>query len=153
MMIIKRIILFTCFSFLGSMSACAVQTCDSDYDSGKTVVYIINADENATSEQYADWSHYLNEFSASQGKDYVFKKVTSQKLEGIFENAAAYKKPYSMIFIKKGRPNLFHEGAIVEPQVYQYVYLFLQGKPVDPPYLAQFSPDEIKLQFKTCNHK
>lgn len=51
-----------------------------DLESGKSVVLIINADEKSKSEQYADWSHYLNEFSSDVGNNYVFHKISNVKL-------------------------------------------------------------------------
>lgn len=122
-----------------------------DLESGKSVVLIINADEKSKSEQYADWSHYLNEFSSDVGNNYVFHKISNVKLNKMILNGEKYKENYSMIFMKKGKPSYFYSGPIVEPQVYKFVKLTYLGKPIKPKYLNQFSPEEVKIEFKKCD--
>ncbi len=122
-----------------------------DLESGKSVVLIINADEKSKSEQYADWSHYLNEFTSEVGNNYVFHKVSTGKLKKIILNSERFKENYSMLFMKKGMPSYFYSGPIVEPQVYKFVQLSYLGKPIKPKYLNQFSPEEVKIEFKKCN--
>lgn len=56
-----------------------------------------------------------------------------------------------MIFMKKGKPSYFYSGPIVEPQVYKFVKLTYLGKPIKPKYLNQFSPEEVKIEFKKCD--
>lgn len=128
---------------------------DNEYikelEAGKSVVLIINADESSKSEQYADWSHYLNAFTSDVGNSYVFHKVSTRKLKNIILNSENFREDYSMLFMKKGMPSFFYGGPIVEPQVYQFVKLTYLGKPIKPEYLKQFSPEEVNIEFKKCN--
>ena len=122
-----------------------------DIESGKSVVLIINATEKSKSEQYADWSHYLNEFSSKVGNSYVFHKISDSKLKKVILNGEKFSENYSMIFMKKGKPSYFYSGPIVEPQVYKFVRLTYLDKPIKPKYLNQFSPEEVKIEFKKCD--
>jgi len=122
-----------------------------ELESGKSVVLIINADEKSKSEQYADWSHYLNEFSSDVGDNYVFHKISTDKLNKIILNGEKFKENYSMIFMKKGKPSYFYRGPIVASQVYKFIHLSYSGKPIKPKYLKQFSPEEVKIKFKKCD--
>ena len=134
-----------------SFSVYAEHGFKKDLGSGKSVVLIINANEKSKSEQYADWSHYLNEFSSKVGKDYTFHKLSADKLKNIILNGEKFKENYSMIFMKKGKPSYFYSGPIVEPQVYKFVQLSYSGKPIKPKYLNQFSPEKVNIKFKKCN--
>lgn len=143
--------IFVFLLILISFSVYADHGFKKDLDSGKSVVLIINANEKSKSEQYADWSHYLNEFSSKVANNYVFHKLSTDKLKNIILDSEKFKENYSMIFMKKGKPSYFYSGPIVEPQVYKFVQLSYSGKPIKPEYLKQFAPEEIKLEFKKCN--
>jgi len=119
-----------------------------ELDSGKVVVFIINMPKRSESELYADWSHYLNQFSSEVGKEYVFHQVSKNKLKDLIQDSEKYSKAYSMIFMKKDKSSYFYNGPIVESQVYQFVRLAYQGKPIEPEYLNQFSPQEVNIKFK-----
>jgi len=121
-----------------------------ELNAGKTIVFIIDAAENRQSEQYADWSHYLNQFSSNNAKTYAFHKISTDKLKHLIHNSDKFITPYSTIFMKKGKPSYFHEGPVVEPQVYRFIALTYAGKPVKPEYLLQFAPDEVSIKFKSC---
>ncbi len=121
-----------------------------ELETGKTVVFIINADEKSKSEQYADWSHYLNEFSSEVADSFVFHKISGVELKKIIKNANNFKENYSMLFMKKGKPSYFYSGPILEPQVYKFVKLKYLNKPIKPKYLNQFSPDEVKIRLRKC---
>lgn len=142
---------FTFVLVLISSSVFADHEFIEDLELGKSVVLIINADEKSKSEQYADWSHYLNEFSSEVGNNYVYHKISTTKLNEIILNGEKFKENYSMIFMKKGKPSYFYSGPIVEPQVYKFVKLTYLGKPIKPKYLNQFSPEEVKIEFKKCD--
>ena len=139
---------FTFLLFFFSLTACADNTFEKELASGKSIVLIINADLKSKSEQYADWSHYLNQFSSNVGKDFVFHHISKNMINELVKNGDRFNKSYSMIFIKKGKPSYFYEGPIVEPQVYKYVKLSYSGKPIKPKYLNQFSPDKVNVEFK-----
>jgi len=143
--------IFTFLFIVISVPVFADHKFKKELEAGKAVVLIINALEKSKSEQYADWSHYLNEFSSKVGKNYVFHKVSTEKLNKIIVNADKFTKSYSMIFMKKGKPQYFYSGPIVEPQVYKFVQLSFSDKPIKPKYLNQFSPEEVNVEFKKCN--
>jgi len=121
-----------------------------ELDAGKAVVLIINAAENSKSELYADWSYNLNQFSSEVGDAYVFHKISKNKLNKLIYDSTKYSNSYSMFFMKKGHPSYFYDGPIVESQVYKFMNLTYQGKPIKPDYLTQFSPDEVVVKFKEC---
>lgn len=142
---------FTLALILISSSVFADHEFVKELESGKSVVLIINADEKSKSEQYADWSHYLNEFSSKVAKEYVFHKMSGSKLKKIILNGEKFKENYSMLFMKKGKPSYFYSGPIVEPQVYKFVQLTYSGKSIKPKYLNQFSPEEVNIEFIKCD--
>ena len=115
-----------------------------DLAADKVVVVIVNADETSDSEQYADWSHYLNEFAASVSDGFAFHKVTTD--EGSLKSCPpGYREPYSMIFMRRGGNSFVYEGPILEPQVYEYVRRAYRGEPI-PGEIRAFRPDEVPGQ-------
>ena len=146
---LKSIFIFLFFTI--SLPTFADLKFEKELESGKAVVLIINAVVKPESEQYADWSNYLNQFSSDVGKGYVFHKLSMDKLNKLVINADKFNKNYSMIFMKKGKPSYFYKGPIVEPQVYKFVQLTYSGKPIKPKYLNQFSPKKVSIKFKKCN--
>ena len=122
----------------------------SDLRNGKAVVLIINGKENQESEQYADWSYYLNDFANTVGDEYVFHKLNTTSLMNLIESAKSYTKAYSMIFMKQGKNTYFYNGPIVEPQVYEYVQLNYSSQTV-PKHLHQFAPEAVVVQFRHCD--
>lgn len=143
--------IFVFILILTSSSIFADYKIKKELESGKSVVLIINADEKSESEQYADWSHYLNEFSSEVGNNYFFHKISTAKLNKIILKGEKFKENYSMVFMKKGKPSYFYSGPILEPQVYKFVKLTYLGKPIKPKYLNQFSPKEVKIELKKCD--
>ena len=131
-----------------SSSAIADINLKKEIASGVAIVLVINANEKDESEQYADWSHYLNQFGKDVGTSYVFHKVSSPQLDKLIVGKKEYHEKYSMIFIKKNKPTYFNKGAILEPQIYEYMKLKYEGKTISPEHLNQFSPSEIKLKLK-----
>lgn len=143
---------FFIFLFMGiSLPAFSCNPFDKELNAGKAIVFIIDGAENTQSEQYADWSHYLNQFSSDNTKTYVFHKISKDKLKGIIHNADKYNTPYSMIFMKNGKPDYFYEGPVIEPQIYRFIELTYEGKPVKPEYLLQYAPDKVSIKFKKCD--
>lgn len=146
---LKSIFIF--LFFIISLPTFADHKFEKELESGKAVVLIINAVVKPESEQYADWSHYLNQFSSDVGKSYVFHKLSMDKLNKLVLNADKFNKNYSMIFMKKGKPSYFYKGPIVEPQVYKFVQLTYLGEPIKPKHLKQFAPKEVNIELKKCN--
>lgn len=142
------IIVSALFTFGCSENVLAEFDLKKELASGVAVVLIINANEDANSEQYADWSHYLNQFSIKVGNKYIFHKVSSKGLNKLIVSQKEFYEEYSMIFIKKGQPTYFNQGAILEPQVYEFVKLSYAGKPIEPKYLEQFSPKKLNIKVK-----
>ena len=134
--------------YIVSISCSAKNDVIRELNAGKAVVLIINAKVDNKSEQYADWAHYLNQFSSNVGTDYVFHKLSIDKLNKLIVNADQYSKNYSIIFMKEGKPSFFYNGAIVEPQVYKFIQLTYLGKEIKPKYLKQFSPKQVNVEFK-----
>jgi len=56
-----------------------------------------------------------------------------------------------MIFMKNGKPDYFYEGPVIEPQIYRFIELTYEGKPVKPEYLLQYAPDKVSIKFKKCD--
>ena len=119
------------------------------FEDNRVVVLIIHDNGDHESESYADWAEYLNDFASSHTEDYRLIKLTQESLTRLIDEADRYIAPYSMVFLKEGRPSLFYEGPIVEPQTYQYVELFYAGREI-PAHLSQFAPLEVEVRLKTC---
>lgn len=116
----------------------------------QTVILIINGLGNHESEQYADWAHYLNEFyNSSHSEEFAYFNVSAASLSTMIEDGQQFATSYSMIFMKNGRPSLFHEGPILEPQAYEYVDLFYAQQAI-PAHLHQFAPVETDIRLKGC---
>lgn len=150
---IKAISLFTFFIAVFSSNVFAGINLSKELSSDKVVVLVINANEHNKSEQYADWSHYLNQFSRDVGNKYIFHKISSKRLGELIENSGKFEEKYSIIFMQKNKPSYFYKGAILEPQVYEYIKLSFEGKPIEPEYLKQFAPQKVKIKLKKCHHK
>ncbi len=106
------------------------------------IAVIVNIDGNSTSEQYADWSHYLNEFAQEVGSEFVFYKLREINVK--FKTIKP--EPYSILFFKKGQPAYFYQGAITEPQVYQFIRLRYSNEDI-PGFLHQFSPTQVSAAW------
>ncbi len=139
------------FIFFFSAPAYSNQKSDINRDlrNGKVIVLIINSTENQESEQYADWSYYLNEFAAAVDDKYSFHKLNTKSLMDLVEGAGVYRKAYSIIFMKQKNATYFYNGPILEPQVYEYIQLAYSKKPI-PKHLNSFSPEKIVIQFRQC---
>ncbi|VAW63242.1 hypothetical protein MNBD_GAMMA10-1658 [hydrothermal vent metagenome] len=151
---LKKILLNLFSSFLCLCNSLPVLSCNQyakELNAGKAVVFIINSIESTQDEQYADWSHYLNQFSTDNTRTYTFHKISKDKLSQVIHNSDKFNTPYSMIFMKNDRPSYFYEGPVIEPQVYRFIALTYKGEPIKPEYLTQFSPDEVSVKFKKCD--
>lgn len=119
-----------------------------DQITNTSIFLIINSEGDSESEQYADWSHYLNQFASEAGKSFVFHKVTTDDLKKFVHDPNKYTNDFSMIFLKNGKPTFFYNGPILEPQVYKFVELTYLGKPIKPEYLTQFAPQEVIIKLR-----
>lgn len=70
-----------------------------------------------SSEQYADWSVYLNDFAASKGTEYAFHPSKDEFNALLERNGLSALDEYT-VFMKKGKATYYYDGVIVEPMVY-----------------------------------
>lgn len=101
--------------------------------------------QDKTSEQYADWAAYLNEFSSSKPDTYRFYKTNVAFNKKLNKHKANIENSYTL-FLKKGKPDYFYEGVIVEMAVYMTVDFAYTGKPLTPMHEA-FLPVEIDIKI------
>ena len=118
---------------------------ENELNQGKTVIIYKMPNQDKTSEQYADWSANLNDFSSSKANTYRFHKSTTAFDKQLSRHKANLPDSYT-VFLKKDKPGYFYEGVIVEMAVYMTVDFAYTGKPLSPMHEA-FLPDEIDLEF------
>ena len=90
---------------------------DKSIIQGKTVIVYQMKNMDTTTEQYADWSAYLNDFMKEKSDNYKAfsaNKAFNTKLSKIKINTD---NSYT-VFFKKGKPTYYYDDVIVEPMVY-----------------------------------
>ena len=105
------------------------------------VIYQMENDYNTT-EQYADWAYYLNDFASERRASYQFhqsNRVVNDKLNRQKINTDG---SYTL-FIKEGEASYFYPDVILEPVVYLAVDQAYAGD-IDNDSQG-FLPDEIKF--------
>jgi len=93
---------------------------DKSIKQGKTVIVYQMKNIDKTTEQYADWSAYLNDFmkeKANSYKAYSANKAFNTKLSKIKTNTD---RSYT-VFLKREKPTYYYDDVIVEPSVYDAV--------------------------------
>ncbi|MCW8935351.1 MAG: hypothetical protein OQK98_11560 [Gammaproteobacteria bacterium] len=117
---------------------------DESIKQGKTVIVYQMNNMDKTSEQYADWSAYLNSFmeeKANTYKVYSANKAFNTKLSKIkIDTGSSY-----TIFLKQGKPTYYYDDVIVEPMVYIAVDNQYSAKKLSAMDTA-FLPDVINFQ-------
>jgi len=111
---------------------------------GKTVIVYQMKNTDKTSEQYADWAGYLNDFASDKKDTYITypaNKAFNMKLSKSKINSEGN---YT-VFIKKGKPTYFYDDVILEPMVYIEIDNAFSGKKLSPMDNA-FLPDAIRLK-------
>jgi len=111
---------------------------------GKTVIVYQMKNMDKTTEQYADWSAYLNDFmkeKANSYKAYSTNKAFNTKLSKIKINTDS---SYT-VFLKQGKPTYYYDDVIVEPMVYIAIDNKYSGKELSAMDNA-FLPDVINFQ-------
>lgn len=111
---------------------------------GKTVIVYQMKNRDETSEQYADWSAYLNSFmkeKATSYKAYSTNKAFNTELSKIkISTDSSY-----TIFFKQGKPTYYYNDVIIEPMVYIAIDNQYSGK--NPTAIdSAFIPDIINFQ-------
>jgi len=97
-----------------------------------------------TTEQYADWAGYLNDFASDKTDTYITypaNKAFNTKLSKSKINADGN---YT-VFIKQGKPTYFYDDVVLEPMVYMAIDNAFSGKKLSPMDNA-FLPDVIRLK-------
>lgn len=134
-------------------ASCAVAAVDSPiytaWNSDKAIVIVINADQTSSSETYADWSYYLNAFSEEHSGTYLFAHLEEADVMDIPEEM---KKPYTLLFFKKGQPSYITSTPVLEPQTYEFVHAVYSGDVVES-HLRQFAPSEVKVTWGAADRK
>jgi len=100
-----------------SLSDELLSSIDESIMQGKTVIVYQMKNMDKTTEQYADWSAYLNDFMKEKSDNYKAfsaNKAFNTKLSKIKINTD---NSYT-VFFKKGKPTYYYDDVIVEPMVY-----------------------------------
>jgi len=80
------------------------------------IIYKINNDDK-TSEQYADWSVNLNDFTHDNPKKYIVYKASAVIDQALKSSKISHSNNYTL-FLKNGKPSYLYDGVIVEHMVY-----------------------------------
>ena len=116
-----------------------------ELNEGKTVIVYQMVNKDKTTEQYADWSAYLNDFSASKSKTYNFHETNKTLNAKLSKKQANISDSYTL-FLKKGKSSYFYDGVILEAMVYMAVENSYANKTLSPMDQA-FLPDEIAIDL------
>lgn len=125
-------------SLLGSIRQELVQ--------GKVVVVYQMSNQGSDTEQYADWSAYLNDFSAHRKEQYRFHASDEVFNRFLTQNGVDTRSDYT-VFLKKGSDSYFYNGVIVEPMVYSAVDKVYSSKPLTDMDRA-FIPDVLDISVE-----
>ena len=106
-----------------------LDTVRQELEQGKVVVvyHMVNGEQD--SEQYADWSAYLNEFASSKGKQYTFHP-SDKVFDDFLEKQDIDARESYTVFMKKGDATYYYDGVIVELMVYTSVDNVYSKKPL-----------------------
>ena len=111
---------------------------------GQVVVIYQMLNDDKTSEQYADWSGYLNDFSSTHTAGYQFYEANQHLNEILANNQIDVSDSYTL-FLKQGHPSYFYQGVVVEAMVYYVVDQAYAGLLIDS-YKA-FLPTAVTVGF------
>jgi hypothetical protein len=113
---------------------------------GQAVIVYSMTNMDRTTEQYADWSANLNEFSSAHaGKYQVFSADEKFKKLLVKSNVGGSKE--FTVFMKKDYPTYCYDGVVVEQAVYLAIDNKYSGKPLSAMDKA-FLPNEINFLLK-----
>lgn len=117
-----------------------------DLKNGLSVIVFQMTNKDKSSEQYADWSAYLNDFIASKpGKYKVYE--TNAAFNKKLTNSEISSNSDFTIFIKQDSETYYYDGVIVEPMVYMAVDNQFNKKKVTDMDRA-FMPDAVHFALK-----
>ncbi len=96
------------------------------------------------SEQYADWSAYLNNFTENRMNTYAVHKADKKFNEKLLSLNIDSDGNYS-VFIKQGKATYYYNDVVLEPMIYMAIDNAYSGKQLSPMDKA-FLPDAINLK-------
>lgn len=114
-----------------------------ELEQGKVVVVYRMSNGEQDSEQYADWSAYLNDFASSKGTQYTFHSSDNGVEQFLKKNGADVGADYT-VFMKKGYPTYYYDGVILESMIYTSVDNAYSKKPLADMDRA-FLPEAIHI--------
>lgn len=100
-----------------------------ELDLGKIVVIYHMSNDELDSEQYADWSTYLNEFASSKDKRYTFH-ASDKEFDSLLKAKNINAEGDYTLFMKKGDATYYYDGVILESMVYVSVDKMYTRKPM-----------------------
>lgn len=125
LIIFSLFFLFSCSTNSAKQSATSIISLLSEqgsdrYSAGYGVVLFSYSNNIETTEAYADWASYLNDFKESNEGRWHFERVQQNDLGGINLDNTPHLNSLSefTVFLKKGKPVYIYSDLIVEPQVY-----------------------------------
>jgi hypothetical protein len=147
----KGFLLFSLLLICGSAAAdTQPQSADAilsvvrqELEQGKVNVVYRMSNREQGSEQYADWSAYLNYFASSKGKHYSFHSSDKGFDDFLKKNGADVGDDYT-VFMKKGYVAYYYDGVILESMVYTSVDNAYAKKPLTDMDKA-FLPEAIHI--------
>jgi len=119
------------------------------YSSDKNILLVVY-DKNEkieNSEAYADWSAYLNDFSASAKNRFLITTITPKDLANLIEDSVKYSEPYTTLFLNKNLGSFYYPGPVLEPGVYIYVDTYYQKNKISTE-LEMYKPEKTTINFK-----
>ena len=96
------------------------------YLNGKILILYGYSNPASTSEAFADWQAYLNDYLSSSGESIYHTKISAKSLAELTRQTVI--EPEFTLFLKKDSPSYYYSDFIVEPQVYRAVEAAYSGK-------------------------
>ena len=92
----------------------------TDYNNGQSILLFAYNNAFTSTEAYADWATYLNDFKQTTGAKFKFHRIKTDSLKSAIPDISGISE--FSVFIKKGAPSYLYKDFIVEPQVYTAVF-------------------------------
>jgi hypothetical protein len=114
--------------------------------SGRPFMLVVQpSGKPGTSEAYADWAEYLNEFAAREKSVKILKLRQSRYSELV--TSPKLTRPYNTIFLRDAGHALLYRGMILEPDVYRIGQAYMAAKS-KPEAIQRYGLEEVKLQMR-----
>lgn len=144
LLLVIGLVVVTDNAISGSNANSLLSTIHQQLTQGKIVVVYQMQNDDKSSEQYADWSSYLNDFSAMHVGNYRVYE-TNNALNQIIDSKQFDVNESYTLFMKAGSPSYFYEGVIVEAMVYFAVDRAYTGQLLGG--YKTFLPNVVTVQF------